>query len=293
MKKVIRFLKLAGLCGVLGFIFDRRLLYLLPAYAIALVIEKVYAAFTPKKEMAPGTPDLSHYYTTLYLSILNPFVLGLSLLQYAGQLLILVKCGFRLPSPATFHSKVNYILPFKGTWKIIHGGITEETSHSWGILTQRYAYDFVITDEQERSFRGGPTSPDDYYCFGQDIVAPADGVVVAVNDGICDYRSVGDYSIDWKTRDFRGNFIIIRHAAEEYSFLAHLQHGSIKVKKGDVVTQGSLLASCGNTGFSTEPHLHYHLQRGSSFWFSPGLPVRFNGQSFVSGPQSIANPSEV
>ena len=128
---------------------------------------------------------------------------------------------------------------------------------------------------------------DDYFCYKKEVLSPAEGVVVKVQDVVEDYKGVGDYSIDWKTRDFRGNFVTIQHAKEEYSFLAHFKKGSIKVKTGDEVKQGQLLGLCGNSGHATEPHIHFHLQDHRNFWLGTGLPIRFSKVSRKLKEKSI------
>ncbi|MCI0614233.1 M23 family metallopeptidase, partial [bacterium] len=70
-------------------------------------------------------------------------------------------------------------------------------------------------------------------------------------------------------------YIVIRHSDNEYSMYAHLKEGSMKIKKGDVVKQGQVIASVGNTGSSTEPHLHFQIQDSSDPLRSRALPVRF------------------
>ena len=152
---------------------------------------------------------------------------------------------------------------------------TKENSHSWEILTQRYALDFVIKNENNLTHQGDGKKLHDYFCFEKDVISPADGVVVEVSNKIKDYEGVGDYSIDWKVRDFRGNFVIIKHSKKEYSFIAHFKHNAIVVKKGEKVKQGQLIGQCGNSGHSTEPHLHFHLQDHKIFWLATGLPIRF------------------
>jgi murein DD-endopeptidase MepM/ murein hydrolase activator NlpD len=113
-------------------------------------------------------------------------------------------------------------------------------------------------------------------------LSPADGIVVKVNNHIRDYTGVGDHSIDWKTWDFRGNFVVIKHADKEFSFLAHLRKDSILVKKGDFVRAGQVIGLCGNSGHSTEPHLHFHLQNNRNFWFTRGLPIVFKNAAVAS-----------
>lgn len=79
-----------------------------------------------------------------------------------------------------------------------------------------------------------------------------------------------------RAKHIAGNYIVIKHGESEYSTLAHLKCGSIKVSVGERVKKGQTLALCGNSGSSTEPHLHFQLQTGPSFYTSAGLPVRFD-----------------
>jgi len=73
----------------------------------------------------------------------------------------------------------------------------------------------------------------------------------------------------------RGNFIVIKHAEKEYSLYAHLAPKSVVVSKGGRVLQGQIIAKCGNSGNTSEPHLHFQLQTGKSFFTSAGLPIYF------------------
>ncbi|QLQ05825.1 MAG: M23 family metallopeptidase [Anaerolineae bacterium] len=70
--------------------------------------------------------------------------------------------------------------------------------------------------------------------------------------------------------------LFIAHNEGEFSFLAHLQAGSLAVRSGEWVTQGQMVARCGNSGLSPGPHLHYHLQNGPHLYVDQGLPVRFS-----------------
>jgi len=206
----------------------------------------------------------------------NPFVLFQGLAQLAGQVPTLVRYRFRLPSPTRFEQTVQYRLPTEGEWTVVNGDPTREHSHSWGVLTQRYAYDLVVTDEEGRTYQGSGETPEDYYCYGEPLVAPADGVVVAANDGHRDYHRTGGW-LDPRQRDIRGNFVTIEHADGEYSVLAHLQQNSVRVSGGDRVERGDPIGRCGNSGNSTEPHLHFHAQDHPQFYLGMGLPIGFDG----------------
>ena len=141
-------------------------------------------------------------------------------------------------------------LPFFGNWKVAQGHSGDFTHKGqW-----KHAWDFVIeTDGKE--FSGNGSEPEDYYCYNKAVVAPAAGVVEAVNDGIEDNK-IGEVNLDQNW----GNSIVIRHATYLYSQVSHLKAGSIQVEKGDVVKKGEVIGYVGNSGRSPSPHLHFQLQ---------------------------------
>ena len=195
--------------------------------------------------------------------------------QFFGLLYLIVRYEDNMPLPENYVCMARYILPFEGMWVTVNGGVTEDMSHSWDILTQRFAYDFIVIDESGSTLAGDMENPADYYCYGLDIIAPADGEVVHVEDRCADSIIDKDGNAHCNSRDLCGNHIVIKHAEGEFSFLAHLMQGSIAVKVGDVVAQGQRIAKCGNTGNSSQPHLHFHLQNKKSFFTSIGLPIEF------------------
>lgn len=257
--------------------------------------------FTPKREKAekPKLPpefenvppqQMFRFFISSLLSSVNPFTLVQSVKQVRGQKRAQndwQNCNGELPTPDNYPPKTLFSLPFNGKWTAMNGGVTPETSHSWDILNQRYAYDFVIQDADAKSYPAPnplrPLRPADFYAYSQPILAPADGEVVQVRDGIRDHQRPGTGWLDWSVRDFRGNFVVIRHAEGEYSFLAHLIKGSIRVKPGQSVRRGDILGLCGNSGHSTEPHLHFHVQNAPNFYRSIGLPVTFVNYEVENG----------
>ncbi|MEM6630302.1 MAG: M23 family metallopeptidase [Bacteroidota bacterium] len=225
--------------------------------------------------MSQEKPQLRRYYITNFLSQFHPFTFWSAFRQLWGHVHIRLRYSSGLPDKDTYTSNISYALPFEGAWMVVNGGSNQENSHSWDILTQRYAYDFFQVDESEESFSAEGKHLTDYYCFETPVLSPAAGTVVQVRDGVRDYKGVGDYSIDWRTKDFRGNFVVIQHGEEEFSFLAHLKKNSLMVTEGDLVQKGQLIGLCGNSGHSTEPHIHFHLQDRKDFWTAMGLPIRF------------------
>jgi murein DD-endopeptidase MepM/ murein hydrolase activator NlpD len=158
-------------------------------------------------------------------------------------------------------------LPFDGSWLVFWGGDTEDLNYHHPYNLQRYAFDFVVAGESGKSYRGDGKQNRDYYAFGQDIIAPAAGVIVEAVDGVRD-NNIGICNPYIVT----GNCVLIQHTEDEYSFLGHLQQGSVSVKTGDEISRGQKLGKCGNSGNSPEPHLHYHLQDSAEYNYTePGL----------------------
>lgn len=146
-------------------------------------------------------------------------------------------------------------LPFKGRWFTYCGGDTAKLNYHHIEPAQRYAFDFVGYGKDGESHKVRGLKNEDYYVFGQDVIAPADGKVIEAVNGIRD-------NVPGQTNRFAagGNYILIEHTKNEYSFIAHLRLGSTIVKAGDMVRSGQKLGECGNSGNSLQPHVHYHLQ---------------------------------
>jgi hypothetical protein len=218
------------------------------------------------------------YLSLLCLFFVAPYRNNLGMLFivifYAiGQGLALILARGRLPKPETYSQRTELILPFRGLWHVESGGIERKNSHSWHVLNQRYAYDFLIQDDQALTHTEDGEKLGDYYCFGQPIYVPGNGLVIHAKDGIPDNPRCGD--VDWGARDFRGNYVVIQHNESEYSHLAHFKNGSLEVRRGDRVECGQRIGLCGNSGHSTQPHLNFHVQNRANFFLSIGLPVKF------------------
>jgi len=210
-----------------------------------------------------------------FLSILNPFLFVQMMRQMFGQFKISKRLYENEDAFLNYKTKAQYRLPFDGEWLVYNGGNTAATSHSWDILTQRYAYDFVIADEQFSRHNNKGNRLHDYYCYEKPILAAADGEVISVVNNISPAHFVGYGVADFLCRNFAGNNIIIKHADGEYGFYAHLIKGTIDLKPGDKVSVGDRLGLCGFTGHSTEPHLHFHLQDRPNLYLGMGLPIQF------------------
>ena len=162
-------------------------------------------------------------------------------------------------------------LPFKGEWTVFWGGDTKELNYHVVAKFQKNAFDIVINGTDRKSFRTDGRTNGDYYAFGQELTAPCDAEVIVAIDGIKD-------NIPGKVNPLYapGNSILLKIKNDEYILLAHLKQNSIKVTQGETVKQGQLLALCGNSGNSSEPHLHFHLQNMEDFNQAVGIKCYFN-----------------
>ncbi|HAS42864.1 MAG TPA: peptidase M23 [Microscillaceae bacterium] len=157
--------------------------------------------------------------------------------------------------PKLTRNQTKLILPFEGEWTVVWGGDTPELNYHANIEAQKNAFDIVMTDKHGKSYKTNGASNEDYYAFGQKLIAPCDAEVVLVVDGIKDNkpREMNTYYVP-------GNTVVLKTANNEYLFFAHFKQHSIAVKQGQKVKQGELLGLCGNSGNSSEPHLHFHIQ---------------------------------
>lgn len=163
--------------------------------------------------------------------------------------------------------------PFKGRWLVFWGGDAAE--NNGGHLSQpnqRGAFDLFGVGPDGKTRRGESEGNEDFHAFGREILAPADGTVTDAVDGVRDNApgSMNSYMA-------LGNFVTLKHRDLEYSVLAHLKQGSVRVKPGQTVKRGQLLGLCGNSGNSSEPHLHYHLQNSPVIQDGTGIKVFFSG----------------
>ncbi|MFH1370244.1 MAG: peptidoglycan DD-metalloendopeptidase family protein [Planctomycetota bacterium] len=174
-------------------------------------------------------------------------------------------------------------LPFKGKWLVVWGGDTKELNQHHGVPNQQFAFDLLGVNEEGKTRKGEGNTNEDCFAFGREIIAPAEGVVTDVITGVRDNvpGSMNPYSA-------LGNAVFIQHRENEVSVLAHLKLDSVKVKVGDKVARGQLIGLCGNSGNSSEPHLHYHLQNTPIIQDGTGIKCVFqkvtiqnNGQEQV------------
>lgn len=159
-----------------------------------------------------------------------------------------------LGTPVIERNTTPMILPFEEEWFVYWGGLTEAQNYHVREMSQQYAYDMLMVKDGA-SYEGDPKSNESYFAFGKDIIAPCNARIVQVIDSIPD-NIPGETNI----QDLTGNTLVLQTDIGEYLLFAHLQEGSIIVEEGQEVVQGEVMAKCGNSGNSTEPHLHLSLQ---------------------------------
>ncbi len=156
-------------------------------------------------------------------------------------------------------------------------------------IAQRFAIDWLQVREDGNSFTGDRLDNKNYRCYGQDALAVADAAVVAVKDGIPEnVPGITSRAVPITLETVGGNHVILDLGSGRYGFYAHLQPGKIRVKVGDTVKRGQVVGFVGNSGNSTEPHLHFHVSDGNSPLGCEGLPYAF--RSFeAQGQGAIEN----
>ncbi len=159
------------------------------------------------------------------------------------------------------YNSIPVYAPFFGEWVVYQGFNGRHTHHPpW-----QHALDFLILHE-ERSFRNSGAKLEDYYCFGVPVVSPVYGTVVR-----CISNQIDNIPGEINTQQNWGNLVLISLYNQCYVLLCHLKQHSLEVVEGQIVKPGQIIACCGNSGRSPQPHLHLHIQKGASL-NSPTVP---------------------
>ena len=139
-------------------------------------------------------------------------------------------------------------------------------------LSQRYAVDYEQLDANNRIYSGqNKKDLDNYTIYGQEALAAADATVVKVIDGLPE-QVPGIFPEGISLDEADGNSVILDIGDGNYALYAHFQPGSIRVKEGERVKRGDVLALVGSSGNSLAPHLHFHVMSGPLSLASNGLP---------------------
>lgn len=193
--------------------------------------------------------------------------------------------------------------PLRGGRWLAHEGPGAAQSHHWGSLVavngaltipQRYALDLVGVDASGHALRGGvkdlqKTVHADWVGYGADVLAVADGIVRACRDGEQEHAPLTPQpEPESLTADgLFGNYVVLEISPGVFASYAHLRKGSVKVRPGQRVRRGELLAQLGQSGNSAAPHLHFQLSDAAAFEGSEGIPYVFEQFDFF-GPESEA-----
>lgn len=189
--------------------------------------------------------------------------------------------------------------PLRGEWLSPNTPGTKVPSHGTNQLGTRYAYDFIQVDWNRMGtpayrvgvmqylFSGVKLS--DYYCWGQEVYSPCDGIVVGAEDGYAENEKtnlLADMSNAYKSAHYfdpekddiqsvAGNYVIIKYSENVYAALCHLQTGSIQVSVGQMIKKGEVIGRVGHSGNSFAPHLHFQLMDSSDISVANGVPCAF------------------
>lgn len=193
-----------------------------------------------------------------------------------------------------YEVKGKYIFPVRGDVQMAF--LPLSYIHHRSSASQEFAMDLVGANQKDASSftgisRPNPKTLSDHSIWGREVLAVGDGVVVERGDKFPEERmsdpakfTKPGYTTDlikeliptigW-TNAVAGNYVVIDHRNGEFSAYCHLQDGSIRVKPGDKVQKGVVIAKVGNTGNSGAPHLHFQLMDSPNFFIANGLPVMF------------------
>ncbi|MEM6451013.1 MAG: M23 family metallopeptidase [Cyanobacteria bacterium P01_D01_bin.105] len=205
---------------------------------------------------------------------LNLIVYGFLFVLFTAQSIegLMAKSVLASPLSMTFPLE-------QGTYYISHGGSRKIANHHYPSEAQRFALDIVKLNRWGLRAAGlYPVNLEKYEIFGDNLYSPCDGEVVRAVDGLDDLIPPNA-----DRENLAGNHVIVR-CGDYLVAIAHMKQNSISVKVGDTVTSGQLLGKVGNSGNTSEPHLHIHAVKGSDLddvLKGTGVPLSFNKRFLV------------
>ena len=243
-------------------------IYYRPVFLVLYVIACVLSFKRINNPETPPKKIVMIFAIGLHL-ILIVFFLGLNWFSFKGY----------IPP----ENAIDVVSPFrKGKQIVLHGGASPFTNGHFHVKPQNYALDIVGLNNlgmRSASFAGG-ANLDDYVIYGEPVYSPVNGIVTVAVD-LYDDQTPPKTDVE----HLAGNHILIESEGVEI-LLAHLKKGSIMVNEGDIVTTNSILGQVGNTGNTSEPHLHMHIERGGThktILNGKAVPFTINNQFLVRG----------
>jgi murein DD-endopeptidase len=195
--------------------------------------------------------------------------------------------GFSIDTPATPVDKKPVVVigaPLTGDEWVAANGPSNTSGHRRALIpvngrayiSQRFAIDWVELYPDGKTYQGDPADNKNYRAYGHEIHAVADGIVTETKDGLPQNTpGAKSLAIPITLETIGGNHVITDMGNGLYAFYAHMQPGTLRVKVGDKVHRGQVLGLLGNTGNSSEPHLHFDICNASSMLACEGFPYAF------------------
>ncbi|MBU5591447.1 M23 family metallopeptidase [Clostridium sp. MSJ-4] len=239
--------------------------------------------YTNSIEMEPNqeTGIFNEYFIIVYDKVIDLLVIKVNYLKCGKEYIQQLKVPL-----VQYKNKNQYIFPLKGNISTCgnYNTLPEHRQH----YSMEFAFDMAQYNAEQKLCYKENMCEEDYIVYGKDILAIADGEVVD-----CYHSFNMTTSWDWNERKLLidkyglaaqcGNYIVLKHANEEYSFYGHMVKDSLTVKNGDRVKQGQVIGKVGHTGLSNCPHLHFQLMDGPDFMAARGLPCSFSNIRDVAG----------
>ncbi|GAB3298879.1 peptidoglycan DD-metalloendopeptidase family protein [Epidermidibacterium keratini] len=239
--------------------------------------------------------------------VVAAFVLDLNvwlLIAVAAALIVLMS----IKAPRSDRAPTEVGTPVRGRWAALNSPATKVPSHGTRGYGQEYAIDILRATTTGKTISlgltGGYRRPTEFSSYGEPVLAAAAGTVVHVSDRWRDHRSRSSWPAVLYLlilEQFRvlggfgavgGNHVILDHGDGTYAAYAHLRRGSVRVRRGEQVAAGHQLAEVGNSGNTSEPHLHFQLMDHPHPNAAAGLPFRWRDATVQPGVRDDHWPAE-
>lgn len=239
------------------------------------------------------------------LLVLSSPLHGAAVLAWLGVALIVASLASTFLRGVEVKAEpIPVVSPVRGRWIAVNSPADKVPSHGVHSAGQSYAIDLVHWPDERQPWQAVHSwplmrRPEEFPGFGQPVVAPADGRVVKTRDRWRDHWSRNSLPallyalVEGSVRELfgpgplLGNHVILDLGDGTYAALAHLKQGSVEVSPGDAVRAGELLAECGNSGNTSEPHVHFQLMDAPRPSVAAGLPFSFVGHDVPRNQEAL------